>query len=306
MNQAAGGETVVSEPAGHAESPADAVVDGRARMRYRVGRRAPGVLLALFAGVYLLWSLAPALIAMAFSFNDQKSRSVWQGFSTRWWVGSSDSVLHNPLYRDALAQSFKLAALDVIIAVPIGVALAIFLSRWIGVGSRPISLLSALPLVIPELVLAVSLFALITGLTKFIHLGTPAQVIGQVTFSLPFVIVITRGRLASIPLEFEEAGMDLGASPWKTFILVLGPLLEPAIVASMIVAFAVSIDDFVMTQYMASDASTQTVPMLIYNNARGQASPALNATATVMVAVTVLGVALGLAAYRFVARRDSF
>jgi spermidine/putrescine transport system permease protein len=74
----------------------------------------------------------------------------------------------------------------------------------------------------------------------------------------------------------------------------------------MIVAFAVSIDDFVMTQYMASDASTQTVPMLIYNNARGQASPALNATATVMVTVTVIGVALGLAVYRFVARRDSF
>jgi spermidine/putrescine transport system permease protein len=120
------------------------------------------------------------------------------------------------------------------------------------------------------------------------------------------VIIITRGRLASIPLDYEEAGLDLGASPLKVFLLVLGPLLEPAIVASMIVTFAVSIDDFVMTQYMASDSSTQTVPMLIYNNARGQASPALNATATVMVAVTVLGVGLGLAIYRMVARRESF
>jgi spermidine/putrescine transport system permease protein len=306
MTRAAGAGSVAPEPTGHPQPPASGQARGRDRVLYRIRSKAPRTVLGLFAVLYLAWSLAPALIAMAFSFNAQKSRSVWQGFSTRWWVGNSDSVLHNPVYKDALAQSFKLAALDVIITVPIGVALAVFLSRWVGFGSRPISLLSALPLVIPELVLAVSLFALITGLTTFIHLGTTAQVIGQVTFSMPFVVVITRGRLASIPLEFEEAGMDLGASPWKVFVLVLGPLLEPAIVASMIVAFAVSIDDFVITQYMASDASTQTVPMLIYNNARGQASPALNATATVMVTVTVIGVALGLAVYRFVARRDSF
>ncbi len=268
-------------------------------------RRLPAYLLGGFTCLYLAWSLGPAVIAMAFSFNAGRSRSVWQGFSTRWWVSGASSVLHDSIYRGALEQSFKLALLDVVIAVPLGVALAIFLSRWRGAGSRPISLLASLPLVVPELVLAVSLFVLLTTVVKFVHLGTVAQVVGQVTFSLPFVIVITRGRLAAIPITYEEAALDLGANPLKAFALALGPLLEPAIVASAIVAFAISIDDFVITQYMSSNGSTQTVPMLIYNNARGQATPALNATATIMVLVTLLGVGLGLLAYRIVSRRES-
>lgn len=271
----------------------------------RLRRRIPALLLGGFVCVYMVWSLGPALIAMLFSFNSGRSRSLWQGFSTQWWTGAGDSLLHNPVYRSALEQSFKLALLDVVIAVPLGVALAIFLARWRGAGSRPISILASLPLVVPELVLAVSLFVLTTSVAKVVPLGTTGQVVGQVTFSLPFVVVITRGRLASIPLDYEEAALDLGASPFKAFLMALGPLLEPAIVASMIVTFAISIDDFVITQYMSSTQATQTVPMLIYNNARGQATPALNATATVMVFVTLLGVGLGLLAYRFTARRES-
>ena len=109
-----------------------------------------------------------------------------------------------------------------------------------------------MPLVVPELVLALAMFFLVTKLLHFVSLGTPAQVAGQVTFILPLVIVITRGRLSSIPIGYEEAAMDLGASPLQAFRLALIPLLQPAILASAIVAFAVSIDDFVITQYMSS------------------------------------------------------
>ena len=298
------GRSIEAADAGAGRAGRVAADSVRRRRRFN-RRRLPTILLGTFASLYLVWSLAPAVIAMAFSFNAQRSRSVWQGFSTRWWTGGTDSVLHNPVYRGALEQSFKLALIDVVIAVPIGIALAIFLSRWLGVGSRPVSLLAALPLVVPELVLAVSLFALVTGVTKFIPLGTAAQVVGQVTFSLPFVVVITRGRLSAIPLAYEEAAMDLGATPLQAMVLALGPLLEPAVIASAIVTFAISIDDFVITQYMSSSASTQTVPMIIYNNARGQATPALNATATVMVVVTLLAVGLGLLAFRFASRREA-
>jgi spermidine/putrescine transport system permease protein len=268
-------------------------------------RRLPWGAYALGAIViaYLLWSLAPVAIAFLFSFNRGFSRSVWQGFSLQWWTGPN-SVFHDSMYYDAIKHSFLLAAFAVIITVPLGVSLSVFLSRWRGRTSRPASLLATLPLVVPELVLSLAMFFLVTKLLHFISLGTPAQVLGQVTFILPLVIVITRGRLASIPIGFEEAAMDLGASPLAAFRLVLVPLLAPAILASAIVAFAVSIDDFVITQYMASTASTTSVPMLIYNATRGSATPALNATAIVMAMTTIVVTGTGYLLYRALSRRE--
>lgn len=252
---------------------------------------------------YLTWSLAPVLTAFLFSFNNGYSRSIWQGFSLRWWTGPA-SVFHQPAYYDAIRHSFVLALLAVLITVPLGVSLSIFLSRWRGVASKPAAFLSTVPLVVPELVLALAMFFLVTKLLHFVALGTTAQVAGQVTFILPLVIVITRGRLASIPIGYEEAAMDLGASQIQAFRLALVPLLQPAILASAIVAFAVSIDDFVITQYMSSTASTQSVPMLIYTATRGTATPALNAMATVMAVTTVVVTGVGYILYRFVARSE--
>jgi spermidine/putrescine transport system permease protein len=260
--------------------------------------------LKAFVWLYVAWSLVPALIAIAFSFNGGRSRSVWQGFSTQWWLDGASSLLHSDVYLNALEQSFKLAAINVAIAVPLGTGLAIVLSRWFGRGSGALGLLATLPLVVPELVLAIAVFLLLTELLTFVHLGTMAQAVGQVTFCLPFVVVIMRGRLASIPTDLEEAAMDLGASPLQALRLVLIPLLQPAIVASVVISFALSIDDFVITQYLASDDSSQTVPMLIYNTARGSATPALNATAAVLVVVTGLIVGLGALAYFLLRRRQ--
>ena len=107
------------------------------------------------------------------------------------------------------------------------------------------------------------------------------------TFTLSYVVVIVRGRLVSIGPEFEEAAADLGAPPRDQLFRVLLPLLAPAIVASAAVAFAISIDDFVVTQYLSSDASTTTVSMLLYANARGAPTPALNAIATVGLVITL-------------------
>ncbi|MHB1570323.1 MAG: ABC transporter permease [Solirubrobacteraceae bacterium] len=270
----------------------------------RLGRRRwGGWALGGFVVLYLVWSLAPVLIAFLFSFNAGSSRSVWQGFSFQWWTGPA-SVFNDPEYRDAILHSLLLAGLAVAVTVPLGVSLSIFLGRWRGFASRPASMLATLPLVVPELVLALAMFFLVTKLLHFISLGTPAQVIGQVTYILPLVIVITRGRLASIPSGFEEAALDLGASPLGAFRLVLVPLLAPAILASAIVAFAVSIDDFVITQYMSSTSATQSVPMVIYNATRGSASPALNASAMVMGVATILLCGAGYAVYRALNRRE--
>jgi len=163
------------------------------------------------------------------------------------------------------------------------------------------------PLVTPEIVMAVSLLLVFTQLSiipfTLVHLGTTAQVVGQVTFSLSYVVVIVRARLASIGAHYEEAARDLGASTFGALRLILLPLLAPAILASMLIVFALSIDDFVVTQYMSSNAATTTIPMYLYSNARGgTATPALNALATILVFVTLLGVGIAFLAYRFFGR----
>jgi spermidine/putrescine transport system permease protein len=278
------------------------------RLRNPWGR--PRFLVAV-AWSYIAWALVPVAIAMLFSFNNGRSRSVWQGFSTRWWWGDpSLSIFHDPDYTHALAHSLQLAVFDMLIATPLGVLLAIGLARWRGRGSGVANSLMLIPLVTPEIVMAVSLLVVFTQLAivpfSLIHLGTGAQVIGQVTFSLSYVVVIVRSRLASIGPEYEEAARDLGATTWASLRLVLLPLLLPAILASMLIVFALSIDDFVVTQYMSSNASTTTIPMYLYANARGgTTTPALNALATVLVLTTLIGVGTAFAIYSALGRRTS-
>jgi spermidine/putrescine transport system permease protein len=125
-----------------------------------------------------------------------------------------------------------------------------------------------------------------------------------VTFSVSYVVVIVRSRLAAIGPDFEEAARDLGASPRQALQHVLLPMLAPAILASTFIVFAISIDDFVVTQYMSSSGETTTIPMLLYANARGGATtPALNAVATIMVVVTLLGVGAAYFALRWFGAR---
>jgi spermidine/putrescine transport system permease protein len=258
--------------------------------------------LAVVTWLYMVWAIVPVGIAVLFSFNDGRSRSVWQGFSTRWYWGDPNlSVLHDPALRGALEQSLKLAALDMLIAVPLGIGLALGLTRWRGWGARPVNFLMLFPLVTPEIVMAVSLLLVFVTLYK-IQLGTTAQVLGQVTFSISYVVIVVRSRLLSIGREYEEAARDLGASTLGALRLVLLPLLAPAIFASLMVVFALSIDDFVVTDYLSSNSSTQTVPIKIYSGVRGTTTPALNALATVMVLATLAAVALAALVYKRLGR----
>ncbi|HWH19030.1 MAG TPA: ABC transporter permease [Solirubrobacterales bacterium] len=259
---------------------------------------------------YIAWSLLPVLAAIVFSFNDGRSRSVWQGFSTRWWWGDPNlSVFHDPIYTNALVHSLELAALDMLIATPLGFLLALGLSRWRGRGSGTANFLMLVPLTTPELAMAVSLLLVFTQLSILpftaIALGTGAQVIGQVTFSVSYVVVIVRSRLAAIGPEYEEAARDLGANARQSLQHVLFPLLLPAAFASTLIVFALSIDDFVVTQYMSAGGETVTIPMLLYANARGAATtPALNAVATIMVIVTLLGVGGAYLVLRWFGKRS--
>jgi spermidine/putrescine transport system permease protein len=261
--------------------------------------------LVLVTWSYVLWSLVPVLIAVQFSFNATRSRTEWAGFSARWYWGDPvDSVWHDPTLRHAAIQSLKLAGADVLIATPIGVLLAIGLARWRGWGSRPSNFLMLFPLVTPEIVMGVSLLLIFTQVFTFIGTGTIAQILGHVTFSISYVVVIVRGRLFSIGRQYEEAAADLGASPTVALTRVLLPLLTPAIVASAAVVFAISIDDFVISQWLSSGGATDTVPIRIYSATRAAPLPSTNAIATVMMIFTLLSLVLAFLAWRVFTRGE--
>lgn len=252
--------------------------------------------LPLLTGLYVLWSIIPVAIAVRFSFNAGRSRSTWQGFSTQWYVGDpadAASVLYDPSLRYALTQSLKLAALTMLVATPIGVALAIGLARWRGRGAKASNFLMLVPLVTPEIVMGVALFLVFDHLYDFVPFGTVAQFLGHVTFSISFVVIIVRGRLFAIGRDYEEAAMDLGASPWEAMRRVLLPLLTPALLASFAIVFALSIDDFVISQFLVGGADSVTIPVRLYSGARLAPPPSLNALATLLMVITIgaIGVA---------------
>src|SRR5690242_16387006 len=254
--------------------------------------------LALVTGLYIAWSILPVAIAILFAFNNGRSRTAWQGFSLRWFTGATGSVFHDAALQGALEHTLILAALCVAFSVPLGVTLALGLQRWRGRGGGTINTVMLLPLVTPEIVMGVALLLLFLRVFPGIGLGTTAQAIGQITFTISYVVVMVRGRLTSIGPEYEEAAADLGAPPRDQLGRVLLPLLAPAIIASAAVAFALSLDDFVVTQYLSSDASTTTVSMLLYASARGAPTPALNAIATVALLITLATLALAFVVYR--------
>jgi spermidine/putrescine transport system permease protein len=208
--------------------------------------------LPIVTGLYIFWSIIPVTIAVLFAFNDGRSRTTWQGFSTRWFSGDPGSVRDDPSLTAALEHTLLLAVLCVAVAVPLGVTLALGLQRWRGWGGGPINTLMLLPLVTPELVMGVALLLLFLQIFNGWGLGTTAQAIGQVTFAVSYVVVIVRGRLVTLGRDMEEAAADLGAPPVSRLTRVVLPLLAPAIIASAGVVFALSIDDFVFTQYLAA------------------------------------------------------
>ena len=261
--------------------------------------------LAVWTWLYLLWAIVPVIIAIGFSFNSSRSRSAWQGFSLRWWAGDPDlSLLHNPVLTAAIRQSLVLAAITMVIATPIGIALALGLARWRGPGSGGANFLMLLPLVTPEIVNATGLFLVFVFLYPWPNTGTWAQVLGHVTWSIPYVVVVLRGRIFGVGPELEEAAMDLGASPLQALRRALLPVLAPALFAAFMIVFALSIDDFVTSQFLSSGGSTQTVPMLIYSAGRTAPNPALNATATLMLVISLGAVGLGIAGMRWLAKRQ--
>lgn len=294
---------MTTAPVTYAEMEANVPAEQRRRNWYfRDPWRKPRILQG-FTIAYLAWSILPVTIAILISFTSGRSRAVFQPpLSLRWWIHDPLSLWQNPEYRIAMTQTLKLGIVTVLISVPIGVMFALALHRWRGRGSGSVNFLVLLSFVVPELILGVTLLIFFTKLVAVVFpplkLGTPAQLIGLITFQISYPVIIVRARLLSIGKEYEEAAMDLGASPVQALRRILLPMLMPAIFVSAVLVFADVIDDFVIVRYLSLDSSSEPMSVKIYTAARGSPVPAINAMATLMLVGTFTLVIIGALAYR--------
>ena len=248
--------------------------------------RRPTILATVTWG-YIAWSLLPLVIAIAVSFNASRSSSSVHLFSLQWWwTDPSDSLLHDPELHSAVIQSLKLSLSTMVIAVPMGVAFALGIDRWRGRAAAGANFVMLLSFVMPEIILGLALFFVFSFLLKFVPLGTPAQILGLVTFQLSYPVIIVRARLLSIGKDYEEAAMDLGATYPSTLRLVLIPIALPAIASAFITAFTVSFDEFALALFLAG--KDPTFPVYLYGQLRFATTlPVLIAAAVLLMAVSL-------------------
>ncbi|HLB63016.1 MAG TPA: ABC transporter permease subunit [Actinomycetota bacterium] len=251
----------------------------------RVARRP--VFLAAWTWLYMVVMLAPVLLLIRISLNPGFSTTELDGFTLR----NYRSVLEDPQMLDALVQSLTLAILTMAIATPLGCGLALGLTRWPGRLSTAAGVLTVLPLALPQTVVATGFFLLVWKVFTPLPFDSPSQLLAHVTLALPVVAIVVRLRLLSIGREPEEMAMDLGASEGQVLFRVLLPLLSPAILAAAAIAFVVSLDNFVLSQWLCIPSDCRTVPMVLYG-ARVPFPPfAALASVTMVCSLAALGVA---------------
>ncbi len=232
----------------------------------------------------VLFLYVPIVVLIVLSFNDSHMGAVWKGFSLRWY----DKLFHSPDFLEALINSVMIAAASTVLSLALGVGAAIGLERTRGRLVPWINMGIVLPLVIPEILLGVALLMMFVLLQM--PLGFMTIILGHGVFSLPLTIVIIRARLRKLDSTWEDAARDLGANPREVLVHVTLPLLKPAMVGAALLTFTVSLDDFVVTFFVAGPGST-TLPLKVFSMIKTGITPEINALSALLVLVSILGVA---------------
>jgi len=232
----------------------------------------------------------PILTLIIFSFNASRQVTVWQGFSTKWY----SSLLQDEVLIKSAWVSFQVAVCTATFAVIIGTMAAVALVRLPRFRGRSFfGILTAAPLVMPEVITGLSLLLLFVGLEQIIGWprgrGILTITIAHTTLCMAYVTILVRGRLADMDRSLEEAALDLGARPLKVFMLITLPLILPALIAGWLLAFALSLDDLVLASFVAGPGSS-TLPMVIFSSIRFGISPQINALATIIITSVAIGV----------------
>ena len=237
---------------------------------------------------------APLVSLVAFSFNDSRRNIVWKGFTLKYYA----LALTDQSLIEAFANSLTIAALSTAVSVVLGAMAAVALWRFRFPGRAALEGAMALPIVVPEICMGVAMlvfFARVlpwpTGLGWPLNLG--AITLAHIAFSFPFVAVVVRARLASFDAQQEEAARDLGAGEWAVLRDILIPHIAPGLIAGALLAFTLSLDDFVIT-FFTSGPDTVTFPVKVYSMVRFSVTPEVNAASTVLILITLAITALGL------------
>lgn len=249
-------------------------------------RSSPG--LALFSALVYLFLYAPILVLVVFSFNAGRLTAEWQGFTLAWYA----RLLHNPQILSALRNSLVVATASTVACTILGTAAALAFHKHRFRKQAAMDALITVPIVVPEIVLASSLVLLFAAIG--LRLGFLTVILAHIAFSVSYAVVVVRSRLAGFDRSLEEAAWDLGAGPWATFWKVTLPGIAPGVLAGALLVFALSIDDYVITSFVAGVGAT-TLPIQIYSMVRTGISPEINAVSTILLAATSL---LLFAAYR--------
>ena len=253
----------------------------RPRARFAFGMLAFG-----YAFLYL-----PIALVIVYSFNESRLVTVWSGFSTKWW----QALFANEAMLDAAWLSLRIALVSATGAALLGLAAGYALVRAPRFPGRTLfgSLVVA-PMVMPEVVMGISMLLLFVGSERLF--GGPDRgfltiAIAHTTFSIAFVAIVVQARLSDFDRALEEAAMDLGATPWVTFRTITLPLIAPAVGSGWLLAFTLSLDDLILTQFVAG-AQSQTLPMRVYSSVRLGVDPQINVLATIVVTVAACALIL--------------
>lgn len=227
----------------------------------------------------------PVVVMMTFSFNDQRYNYYWNGFTTKWYA----KLFQNGALIESLWYSFIIAILATVISVSIGTIGALGLKRYEFKTKKFVSSMLYIPIIVPEIVLAVAL--LVVFISVGLKLGMGSILIGHCTFCIPYAVVTIKGRISGDNETLEEASMDLGANRIQTFLKVTLPNIMPGVMSAAFLSFTLSIDDVVMSNMLAG-AKNSTLPVLILSMNKTGVTPDVNALTTIMIGLVVLAMVL--------------
>jgi len=283
------------------------LINEHAMSRNRMVRRLGivGLWLNPVFSYFFLW--APILVLVLFSFNQSRSVASFSGFTLKWYgnilnnMMGAESAFSTELMLNAFRNSLFVGTVATAISTVLGTMIALSMARGKYKGKRLLDALLFFPVVIPEITQAISLaiffkvvfdwFALISG--ERIFPGFHTIIAAHVTFNISYVAIVVRARLADMNPQLEEAANDLGANPWQTFWRVTFPLILPGVISGALLAFTLSLDDFVIT-FFTSGVGTTTLPVFVYGLLKLTVTPEVNAISTIMMVLSTLFIGISL------------
>lgn len=247
----------------------------------------------IYMGVILCIMYLPVAVVILYSFNESKISTVWGGFSMKWYL----ELLHDRSIGEALKNSLLLGILSCSFSAVIGTLGAVGMSKMKGKSKELVGYIAAVPIMIPEIILGMIFMAFFSLIG--LRFGMLTLILGHMTFCIPYIFMLVNARMAGMDKIYSEAAKDLGATERQVFLDITLPLIMPAVISGMLLAFAMSLDDVIISIFVTG-ATINTLPVKIYTQMKTGVTPEINALCTVMLAVT-----LGVVAFSGIIRKKN-